>query len=37
MAVGGGGYIAGELAGGINGLGAKTHLFVRKHAPLRSF
>lgn len=21
----------------INGLGAQTHLFVRKHAPLRSF
>ncbi len=21
----------------INGLGAETHLFVRKHAPLRSF
>ena len=33
----GAGYIAVELAGVINGLGAKTHLFVRKHAPLRSF
>lgn len=30
-------YIAVELAGVINGLGAKTHLFVRKHALLRSF
>ncbi|XPE60712.1 NAD-binding protein [Shigella flexneri] len=36
MAVVGAGYIAVELAGMINGLGAKTHLFVRKHAPLRS-
>ncbi len=33
----GAGYIAVELAGVINALGAKTHLFVRKHAPLRSF
>jgi glutathione reductase (NADPH) len=33
----GAGYIAVELAGVINGLGAETHLFVRKHAPLRSF
>lgn len=37
VAVVGAGYIAVELAGVINGLGAKTHLFVRKHAPLRSF
>ncbi len=29
--------LAVELAGVINGLGAETHLFVRKHAPLRSF
>lgn len=36
VAVVGAGYIAVELAGVINGLGAKTHLFVRKHAPLRS-
>ncbi|MBU0278560.1 glutathione-disulfide reductase [Gemella sp. zg-1178] len=33
----GAGYIAVELAGVFNSLGAKTHLFVRKHAPLRSF
>ena len=37
VAVVGAGYIAVELAGVINGLGAETHLFVRKHAPLRSF
>ncbi|MVS17032.1 glutathione-disulfide reductase, partial [Salmonella enterica subsp. enterica serovar Bovismorbificans] len=37
VAVVGAGYIAGELAGVINALGAKTHLFVRKHAPLRTF
>ncbi|EMM5379876.1 glutathione-disulfide reductase [Citrobacter koseri] len=37
VAVIGAGYIAVELAGVINGLGAQTHLFVRKHAPLRSF
>ena len=37
VAVVGAGYIAVELAGVINGLGAQTHLFVRKHAPLRSF
>ncbi|EKQ2060080.1 FAD-dependent oxidoreductase [Escherichia coli] len=36
VAVVGAGYIAVELAGVINGLGAKTHLFVRKHAPLKS-
>ena len=34
VAVVGAGCIAVELAGVINGLGAKTHLFVRKHAPL---
>lgn len=33
----GAGYIAVELAGVFNSLGAKTHLFVRKHAPLRNF
>ena len=37
VAVVGAGYIAVELAGVINGLGSQTHLFVRKHAPLRSF
>jgi glutathione reductase (NADPH) len=37
VAVVGAGYIAVELAGVINGLGAEAHLFVRKHAPLRSF
>ena len=35
-AVVGAGYIAVELAGVLNALGSKTHLFVRKHAPLRS-
>ncbi|WP_238323242.1 glutathione-disulfide reductase [Acidovorax sp. JHL-9] len=34
-AVVGGGYIAVELAGVLNALGAQTHLFVRKHAPMR--
>ena len=37
VAVIGAGYIAVELAGVLNGLGSETHLFVRKHAPLRSF
>ncbi|KAB7897403.1 glutathione-disulfide reductase [Rouxiella sp. S1S-2] len=36
-AVVGAGYIAVELAGVLNALGSKTHLFVRKHGPLRSF
>ncbi|MBS0469370.1 MAG: glutathione-disulfide reductase [Proteobacteria bacterium] len=36
-AVVGAGYIAVELAGVLNALGAQTHLFVRKHAPLRHF
>ncbi len=36
-AVIGAGYIAVELAGVVNALGSETHLFVRKHAPLRSF
>jgi glutathione reductase (NADPH) len=33
----GAGYIAVELAGVMHSLGSKTHLLVRKHAPLRSF
>lgn len=37
VAVVGAGYIAVEIAGVLNALGAETHLFVRKHAPLRSF
>lgn len=37
IAVVGAGYIAVELAGLLNGLGGETHLFVRKHAPLRNF
>ncbi|OHU90584.1 MULTISPECIES: glutathione-disulfide reductase [Pseudoalteromonas] len=37
VAVIGAGYIAVELAGVLNSLGTETHLFVRKHAPLRSF
>lgn len=37
VAVVGAGYIAVELAGVLNALGAQTHLFVRKHAPLRHF
>ncbi|VDY36320.1 Glutathione reductase [Morganella morganii] len=37
MAVVGAGYIAVELAGVLNALGSETHLFVRKHAPLRNF
>ncbi|MDN5844167.1 MAG: glutathione-disulfide reductase [Alcaligenaceae bacterium] len=36
-AVIGAGYIAVELAGVLNALGSDTHLFVRKHAPLRHF
>ena len=35
-AVVGAGYIAVELAGVLNSLGVETHLFVRKHAPLRN-
>ncbi|QYJ93655.1 glutathione-disulfide reductase [Shewanella spartinae] len=37
VAVVGAGYIAVELAGVLHALGSETHLFVRKHAPLRSF
>lgn len=36
-AVVGAGYIAVEIAGVLNALGSETHLFVRKHSPLRSF
>ena len=36
-AVVGAGYIAVELARVLNSLGVETHLFVRKHAPLRNF
>ena len=36
-AVVGAGYIAVELAGVLNSLGVETHLFVRKHTPLRNF
>lgn len=37
VAVIGAGYIAVELAGVLHNLGVETHLFVRKHAPLRNF
>ncbi len=37
VAVVGAGYIAVEIAGVLNGLVSETHLFVRKHAPLRTF
>ena len=37
VAVVGAGYIAVEIAGVVNALGADTHLFVRKHEPLRNF
>ncbi|KNC68442.1 glutathione-disulfide reductase [Pseudoalteromonas ardens] len=37
VAVIGAGYIAVELAGVLHSLGTDTHLFVRKHAPLRNF
>lgn len=37
VAIVGAGYIATELAGLLNALGTETHLFVRKHAPLRNF
>ncbi|TMP38757.1 glutathione-disulfide reductase [Pseudoalteromonas rubra] len=37
VAVIGAGYIAVELAGVLHSLGTETHLFVRKHAPLRTF
>ncbi|MCG9728975.1 glutathione-disulfide reductase [Shewanella sp. Isolate13] len=37
VAVIGAGYIAVEVAGVLHALGSDTHLFVRKHAPLRNF
>ncbi|WP_239256986.1 glutathione-disulfide reductase [Listeria ilorinensis] len=37
VAVVGAGYIAVELAGILHAYGTETHLFVRKHAPLRHF
>ncbi|MER2471069.1 glutathione-disulfide reductase [Photorhabdus laumondii] len=37
VAVVGAGYIAVEIAGVLHALGSETHLFVRQHAPLRSF
>ncbi|WP_417762450.1 glutathione-disulfide reductase [Shewanella sp.] len=37
VAVIGAGYIAVEIAGVLQALGSETHLFVRKHAPLRNF
>jgi glutathione reductase (NADPH) len=37
VAVIGAGYIAVELAGVLHSLGTDTHLFVRKHSPLRNF
>ncbi|AWX13741.1 glutathione-disulfide reductase [Mergibacter septicus] len=37
VAIVGAGYIAVELAGVLHNLGVETHLFVRKHAPLRNF
>lgn len=37
VAVVGAGYIAVELAGVLQALGAETHLLVRQHAPLRQF
>lgn len=37
VAVVGAGYIAVEISGVLNALGAETHLFVRKEAPLRQF
>ncbi|MDU8925135.1 glutathione-disulfide reductase [Pasteurellaceae bacterium LIM206] len=36
VAVVGAGYIAVELAGVLNSLGVESHLFVRKHSPLRN-
>jgi glutathione reductase (NADPH) len=37
VAIVGAGYIAVEIAGVLNSLGCDTHLFVRQHAPLRTF
>ncbi|OOF36052.1 glutathione-disulfide reductase [Rodentibacter rarus] len=36
VAIIGAGYIAVELAGVLNSLGAETHLVVRRHAPMRN-
>ncbi|HGO5823509.1 TPA: glutathione-disulfide reductase [Mannheimia haemolytica] len=36
VAIVGAGYIAVELAGVLNSLGVKTHLFVRKNSPMRN-
>ena len=37
VAIVGAGYIAVEIAGVMNSLGAEVHLYVRQHSPLRSF
>ncbi len=37
VAIVGAGYIAVEIAGVLNSLGAEVHLYVRKHSPLRTF
>ena len=37
VAIAGAGYIAVEIAGVLNSLGAEVHLYVRQHSPLRSF
>lgn len=37
VAIVGAGYIAVEISGVLNALGCETHLFVRQHAPLRTF
>ncbi|WP_105199530.1 glutathione-disulfide reductase [Pseudoalteromonas sp. T1lg10] len=37
VAVVGAGYIAVEIAGVLSSLGTETHLFVRRHSPLRTF
>jgi glutathione reductase (NADPH) len=37
VAIVGAGYIAVEIAGVMNSLGAEVHLYVRQHSPLRAF
>lgn len=37
VAIVGAGYIAVEIAGVLNSLGAEVHLYVRQHSPLRTF
>jgi len=37
VAIVGAGYIAVEIAGVLNSLGAEVHLYVRQHSPLRAF